>query len=252
MKQKGAPRGMTANPQRPAGRAVSPDPLAQLQARGVDLLRQGKPREAGLIFQQVLAATPNHPDGLNGLGLAFHGLGMQEEARQILSRAIAAAPSRATFHANLGLVLMALGRPDKAAESYRKAVRHEPAAAQFELHYGMALLAGGRAQEAAQAERRAIAKRPDLAEAHAFLGRALLAGMNHERARALASRIWYFRPPELGIDGREVDHREWKLLGRIRPVHGKIVRVDARRERSRLVGGCATREPQRREASSAE
>lgn len=153
---------------------VLPDQIAQLQARAMDLLRQDKPREAGMAFQQVLAAKPGHPDALNGLGLAFHRLGMPEQAERAFARAAAAAPSRAIFHANHGLALMTLARPAEAAESYRKAVRHDPSPA-FEAHYGMALLAAGRAQEAAQAERRAVAKRPDLAEAHAYLGRALVA-----------------------------------------------------------------------------
>jgi protein O-GlcNAc transferase len=159
----------------PAASAPAADPLAQLYRRGLELHREGQLREAGLVYQQVLAVNPRHPDASHSLAMVHHQSGKSDIAERLIRRAIEDVPNNPVFHSNLGLVLLGLGRPAEAVDSYKRALKHDPDAAPLHAGLGAALLAAGRAEEAAQSARRALRLRPGYAVAHANLGRALAA-----------------------------------------------------------------------------
>jgi len=170
------------------------DPLAATYQRGLELHRAGKLTEAGLAFQQVLAASPRHPDASHSLALVHHQMGKSEIAERLLRRAIEDVPGNPVFHSNLGMVLLALSRPAEAAESYRRALRIDPEAAALHAQLGVALLELGRAADAAQAELRALRLRPNYAMALANLGRAQAALGRRDEAVASFSRAVALQP----------------------------------------------------------
>lgn len=191
-----------------AAKPVAPtDPLAQSFARGVELHKAGKLREAGLMFQQVLAVEPNHPDASHSLGLVLHQMGNDEPAARLIAKAAGFAPGRAVFHSNLAVVLVSLGRGEEAVEAARRALKLEPDRAQFHSNLGVALLSLGRPEEAAQALRRGIARNADFADAHAHLGRALAALGRFEEADKSFARA-------LAVQPAYVDAHVWRADAR--------------------------------------
>jgi predicted O-linked N-acetylglucosamine transferase (SPINDLY family) len=151
------------------------DPFAAAMAKGIELHRAGQLRDAGLLFQRIVDAAPQHAPALHALGLVVYEMGEGPSAAVYLERAVAAAPRQVAFLADLGLVLAATGRPDAAIETYRRALKLSPDAARLHLGLGVALFGTGKFAEAAQATRRALAREPKLTEAHAHLGRVLAA-----------------------------------------------------------------------------
>ena len=183
--------------------AAAGDPLAQTYRRALDLHRRGELRQAGLLYQQVVAANASHAEARHGLDMVLHQMGKSDGAETMLRRAIELSPRNPVFHANLGAVLVALGRPDEAVESYRRANRLEPDVPAGHAGLGVALLALGRAEEAAQAERRAIRLKPDFALAYGNLGRALAALGRSDEALASLDRA-------VAIDPALIDLHAWR------------------------------------------
>ncbi|MDR3476305.1 MAG: tetratricopeptide repeat protein [Devosia sp.] len=199
-------RGFGAGPQSAArgwqalkGPAAAPpaaDPLAQTYSRGLELHRQGKLTDAGLLYQQVLAVNPNHAEASHSLGMVLHQTGKSDVAERLIRRAIKEAPHNPVFHSNLGVVLLGLGRPAEAVDSYRRALKYDPEAPALYANLGAALLAMDRPADAVQAERRALRLKPGYAVAHAQLARALAALGRGEEAvmsfgQAVASQPGY-------------------------------------------------------------
>jgi len=62
----------------------------------------GRLNQAELIYRQILAAVPNHPDALHLLGLIAHDVGKQDVAEGLVKQAIAIAPGQVHYHNSLG------------------------------------------------------------------------------------------------------------------------------------------------------
>jgi predicted O-linked N-acetylglucosamine transferase (SPINDLY family) len=135
----------------------------------------GRLGEAEAIYRRILAAQPNQPDALHGLGIIAMQVGKLDVAVGLLSQAAAAAPGAAHFLSNLGLALTQLGRLDEAITALRQAVQLQPDLADAQNNLGNALRRAGRSDEAIAALRYAIGFNPASAEAHCNLGSCLRA-----------------------------------------------------------------------------
>jgi tetratricopeptide (TPR) repeat protein len=142
--------------------------------QGIGLHQAGRLSEAEKLYRQILAAEPEHADGLHLLGVIAHETGHNEAAVDLISRAIARNSRVADFHCNIGAALQALGRLGEATVHYRRAIRLNPDHVESYNNFGNALKEQGKLDEAQRQFRRALARRPNYADAHYNLGNALL------------------------------------------------------------------------------
>ena len=190
--------------------------------------RAGRVREAAALYEQILAAQPQHADALYLLGLICQQEGNLTRAEQLLGRAVAAQPTIAPYRISHGLVLRALGRTTdalaafaqarevaptlaeahhqegnalkalgrfaEAAAALREAARLAPREAAIWLNLGVATLETGATAEAITAFRQAIALEPARPEAHNILGHALFASGRCDEARAAFEAALRLRP----------------------------------------------------------
>lgn len=134
----------------------------------------GRLPQAEALYQQILQATPNHPDALHLLGVLAHQAGKNQIAVELISKAIGAKPSN-LMHYNLGLALNAQGKLNAAVASYRNALLLKPDYAEAHNNLGLVLQAQGKFDEAIESYRRALLHRPNYVEAHNNLGNTLQA-----------------------------------------------------------------------------
>jgi len=152
---------------------IPPVTISQALQVGIEHHRAGRLAEAQAAYEQILAAEPNHADGLNLLGLVAHESGRPEAAVESMRRAIASKPTSAMYHHNLGLALSATEQFDEALAAYREALRLDPGYAMAQDNLGAALLSRGRFTEAVAAHRAALRINPNSGWAHHHLGIAL-------------------------------------------------------------------------------
>jgi tetratricopeptide (TPR) repeat protein len=135
--------------------------------------RHGCLDQATQLYQQVLAARPDHADALHLLGVVAHQRGDHAQAAHWIAAAIARNPGAATYHANLAEVYRAMGQLDQAAACGRAALRLNPQHPEAANNLGTVLLEQGQPEAAADLFRAALAVRPQFALARNNLGNAL-------------------------------------------------------------------------------
>ena len=146
----------------------------QALQQGRGLHQAGRLQEAEGVYRQILAADPNHADGLHLLGVIAHQTGHNEAAIDLIGQAIARNNRVADFHCNLGAAFHALGRMREAETHYRRAIKLNPNHVESYNNFGNALKQQGKLEEAQRQFRHALGRRPGYAEAHYNLGNALL------------------------------------------------------------------------------
>src|SRR5437899_2162732 len=115
--------------------------------------RAGRLAEAEAGYRALLAAAPEHADGLHLLGLVLAQSGRPAEGEPLIRRAVALAPQRPDYQNNFGELLRQLNRLDESDAAFRRAIAPAP---QFpEAHYKRGDAAG-----AAGHYRRALERRP--------------------------------------------------------------------------------------------
>jgi tetratricopeptide (TPR) repeat protein len=135
--------------------------------------REGRIPEALACHRWALAAAPDDPALMLGLGVALAGARRLDEAETWLRRAIARRPDVADAHIGLGDTLRAWGRLDEAIASYRRALDLRPADAAARTGLGVARQARREQDAAIAGPRREAERRPDHAGAQFDLGFAL-------------------------------------------------------------------------------
>jgi tetratricopeptide (TPR) repeat protein len=172
---------------------------ADLFQRAVALHRTGNLPQAEMLYRQLLAAAPNHADGLHLLGLLASQAGQPAAGLPLIDRAIRLRPRDGAYHDSRGQALKALGRLPDAIAAYRKAVRLQPEAFGSQYNLGNALYAEEAFDEAAKCYRCAIQLDPNAVGAYNNLGNACRAlGQSEEAAAAFRVAV-RLRPdtPEL-------------------------------------------------------
>ncbi len=168
-----------------------PDTSALLTA-ALDAHRSGKLAEAAELYQQILAAEPQHVDALHLMGVLANQHGKPELAIDLIGRAIAVKPGATAFHNNLGNAFKARGDVAEAEKSYRKAIVLDSRNADAHLNLGVLMEGQSRFEEARDAYERALKHGSDSIAAQIGLGNALVAldeptrGLKHLK-RAIAA-----------------------------------------------------------------
>jgi tetratricopeptide (TPR) repeat protein len=147
--------------------------LNSLLSAAVAKQRQGRHREAVLLYQQAIRIDASAPEVHNNLGCALLAVGRPEDAVAALSRAVDLRPAYPEALDTLGVTLAALGRHGEAAACFERALAAGPVAAETAFHYGNALLALERLPDARRAFERALELRPAYAGARNGLGAVL-------------------------------------------------------------------------------
>lgn len=139
--------------------------------QGRALHAQGRLAEAFGRYQAAYAQTPQHPEVLHLLGLAYIGMGQQAIGMAFVRQAIERDPQAADFRANLATALAAAGQLDEALAQLEQAHTLKPddtdlLATLAALHARL-----GRHADAERCYEQAIATTPDRAQWHAALAR---------------------------------------------------------------------------------
>ncbi|MCB1956776.1 MAG: tetratricopeptide repeat protein [Rhodocyclaceae bacterium] len=193
-------------------RTVTFDEALQIATR---LHREFQLEPARDLYEQLLAAAPDHPDVLHFYGILKHQMGASEAGIDLIRRAIALAPGYADFHVNLGNILVQRGRIDEGEHEYQEALKLRPDSSLAWNNLGSIHRNRNRLDEAEAAYRKALELEPDMVGAHNNIGRIYWDQQDFE-----ASTRHFCRA--IGIDPQ--DPTGHKLLGMVyytRGMHDK-------------------------------
>jgi len=101
---------------------------AQQVMRAFNLMQQGKMQEAGELFEEALAAAPEDPDVLNGVGWYKFNTGQADEAQSLFEEALAKSPSHPAAMNGLAQCYRQQGRIDEAIVLWEKMTQAAPGA----------------------------------------------------------------------------------------------------------------------------
>jgi Flp pilus assembly protein TadD len=104
------------------------------------LLEQGRPDEALVRLQALLARWPDDPDALHNMTILLARGGRLPEAVAHAERLVAVAPGDPRGYNDLGILLARLGRTEEAAAVFRRGLEAVPG--NEELRRNLATLAG--------------------------------------------------------------------------------------------------------------
>lgn len=167
----------------------------ELFQRAIQCHQTAQWREAERLYQDVLAAAPNHIDALHLLGLLELQNGRAQAATLRIGAAIAAieaaglapAPAHAALQLNLGNAWQAAGQPTSAIASYRRALTLDPTCADAYSNMGNVLLEQYDYDAAIESYQAALRLRPSFSEALFNLGNA------HAALGQSDVAIWHYR-----------------------------------------------------------
>ena len=142
------------------------DDVEQVFGRAIGFHQSRQLAQAEALYRQVLAAVPDHLDGLNLLGVLALQTGRSELAVELIGKAIALNDKVPDFHNNIGEAFRRLGRLDHAIEHFIKAIDLEPAFGEALQNLGNVLNTQGRLEEAAEIYSRMLRLKPDSVPAH--------------------------------------------------------------------------------------
>jgi protein O-GlcNAc transferase len=128
--------------------------------------RAGDLAAAESAYREALAATPDDPAALGGLGVLLVQTGRSQDAIAPLVRAVEKAPADAQGQVNLGSAYAGTGRLPEAIAAFRRALMQAPDHRHGWRNLAMALLRSDRFDEAAVAIERLLKLAPDQAEPH--------------------------------------------------------------------------------------
>jgi tetratricopeptide (TPR) repeat protein len=146
-----------------------------LLAAALNAHKAGKLPEAAALYQQILAADPEHADALHLMGVLANQIGKPDLAVNLIARAIAVKPGASAFHNNLGNAFKARGDLAEAEKSYRKAVALDPRNADAHQNLGLLMEEQRRFEDARLAYEQALRLAPGSTAAQVGLGNALVA-----------------------------------------------------------------------------
>ena len=118
---------------RSLGRAVALEPgMSTVPALRVLLgeahQKLGRPQEALVQYELVLADDPHNPSAIDRLAMVLYEQERLEESLELYRKHISLDPGNANAHSNLGVVLYRMGRTDEAREALEHALSLDSAA----------------------------------------------------------------------------------------------------------------------------
>src|SRR5580658_4968082 len=123
--------------------------------------RRGQLQQAEQGYRAVLAAQPQHAQGLHLLGILALQVKQPESAIELISRSLRIEPDEPVAHLNLGTARLELGRAQQALESFEQALKLAPHYADAWNNHGNVLLELKRPQQALSSLNRALELQAD-------------------------------------------------------------------------------------------
>jgi protein O-GlcNAc transferase len=154
----------------PAPTRPSASSIARLLETALVHHRAGRLQQASVLYSEILAAQPNHPDALNLQGVIATQAGQPVDAVRLIEAAIAESPANGQFYNNLGNALQMQGNLKAAVAAYDRALTLLPNDANTHFNLGSVLAKLARYDEAVHSYHSALALQPAMAEAHNNLG----------------------------------------------------------------------------------
>ncbi|MCB1886017.1 MAG: tetratricopeptide repeat protein [Rhodocyclaceae bacterium] len=170
------------------------------------LHREYKLEAARDLYEQLIAAAPEHPDVLHFYGILKHQMADSEAGISMIRQAIALAPDYADFHINLGNILVQCGRIDEGTEEYQAALRLRPNSCEAWNNLGSIHRSQDRIAEAEAAYRKALEIDPKMIGALNNLGHIYWHRKDYEESTRLFCA-------SIGID--PTDPAAHKMLGMV-------------------------------------
>ncbi len=125
----------------------------------------GRLVDAIIIYRQVLAQQPRHPQAHYNLALALQDLNKTEEAIASYQRALAVNPKLAEAHNNLGNIFQHQERLDEAKQAYSRALEINPRLPQAQFNLGLVLKKQNQLSLAVERFQAALTITPDYVDA---------------------------------------------------------------------------------------
>jgi predicted O-linked N-acetylglucosamine transferase (SPINDLY family) len=171
--------------------------FAQQFSRAQTLQQQGQLTSARQIYQEILAAEPDHYDALNAMGVLLGQSKDLQQALQYFERAIAIDPGNCAAHCNRGLALRQLQQPDAALECFDRAIALDPSS--MIAHYSRAEICKelGRTEAALISYDQAIAINPGFVQAVYRRGVLLQQSARLDAAIADYDRVIQLQPDQV-------------------------------------------------------
>lgn len=148
---------------------VGTSPPAELQARGLEALREGRFEEAEACYRE-LVEVQRHPGLLNNLGLALVAQRRHAEAVPLFEEALRVRPGDSNVGVALSSALLFCDRPAEALARCEEILALDPLHSDARHNRAVALGALNRNVEAMQALRENLAAKPGDADAEFNLG----------------------------------------------------------------------------------
>ena len=153
--------GQAADTARAALQTYRDDPELLFRL-GASLERQKKTAESEATFEQLLAARPDHPAGLNYLGYMWAERGENlPRALEMIQKAVDLDPGNGAYLDSLGWVYFQLGKFDLAEQSLRAASELNPDDPTIEEHLGDLCEKQGEIAKARTHWKRALTLKPE-------------------------------------------------------------------------------------------
>ena len=145
-----------------------------LFATATDHLNAGRLKEAGALYQQILAERPDHAPSLHLLGVVALQIGQTQLAVNLIGAAAENDPTVPAYRNDLGEALRLTGDAAGAAGCFEALIALKPDHAGAHVNLGIVRQQQGRLAEALALYERAVTLRPDTPEAWTNLGALLL------------------------------------------------------------------------------
>jgi tetratricopeptide (TPR) repeat protein len=134
--------------------------VAALIAAGRADHMAGRLDEAAVVYESILAQSPEEADALHLLGMLRVAQGRASDGIALLHRAAARVPTLPAVWYNLGVALTGDGQAEAAAAAFQRAVALDPRYADAHFLLAMAAKAAGRVDDAVAGLRAALAANP--------------------------------------------------------------------------------------------
>lgn len=100
--------------------------ITELYQRGFELRCEGRYAEAEVLFRQVLAVDPLHPDSTWQIGLIQGFLGDFDGSIATLQTVVAQHPTHVDARYDYAMTMMMLGMIDEACAEFKEVLRQSP------------------------------------------------------------------------------------------------------------------------------
>ena len=156
--------------------------------------KEGKLKEAEVLYRTILKTQPKHPDANHNLGIILFFLNKPVEALTLLKTAIEANPKKNQFWTTYSIFLIKEKRFDEAYLSCKTAIELKPD--DFESYYNLGITQQelGKLKEAELSYKKTIELKEDYANAYNNLGTTLIDQNKFEEAEVNYKKAIKLKP----------------------------------------------------------